>query len=194
MLGKKFRVQTHITWFVNAVHVSERSRNAEIGADSRKREMYVVHVLGLGVQAVVVDTSVINAIFFTTRDTYFHLEPDTQRRHAFEILGARRDILILWLLGKIEHVGREQGFLVDLVILFICVEHAIEPREELFGTVIRVQNHWTVNRIGGSRESEWGKDPCNQSQDIHSVGLGNDSDVMRSGDGASNGGLLFVVG
>jgi hypothetical protein len=83
---------------------------------------------------------------------------------------------------------------VGLIILFIRCEHAIEPRKELFGTVIGVQYYWTVNRIGGSRESEWVKDPCNQSQDIHSVGLGNDSDVMRSGDGASGGGLLFVVG
>ena len=49
--------------------------------------------------------------------------------------------------------------MVDLVIFFIRFEHAIEPREELFGTVIRVQDYWTVNRIGRSRESEWIKDP-----------------------------------
>ena len=32
------------------------------------------------------------------------------------------------------------------------------------------------------------------NQDVHSIGLGNGSDVVRSGDSASDGGLLFVVG
>ena len=60
--------------------------------------------------------------------------------------------------------------------------------------MIRVQDYWTVNRIGGSRGSEWQKTTRSQSQDIHSIGLGNGSDVVRSRDGASNGSLLFVVG
>lgn len=31
-------------------------------------------------------------------------------------------------------------------------------------------------------------------QDIHAIGLGNSSDVVRSGDGTSNRGLLFIIG
>ena len=97
----------YVTRFVYAVHVSERSRYAEVGADRRECGVYVVHFLRLGVQAAILHTGVINAIFFTSRDTNFHLEPDAQRRHAFEIFDARCDVLILRLLGEVEHVGRE---------------------------------------------------------------------------------------
>ena len=107
VFGKKFGVQPYITRFVDTVHISKRSRYAEVGADCRECGVYVVHVLRLGVQAVVVDTSVINAIFFTARDTNFHLKPDTQRRHAFEIFDARGDIVLLRLFGQVKHVRRE---------------------------------------------------------------------------------------
>jgi len=106
VFGKKFGVQLYVTRFVNTVHVSKRSRYAKVGADCRECGVYVVHFLRLGVQAAVLDTGVINAIFFTARDTNF-LEPDTQRRHAFEIFDASCDVLILRLLGEVKHVGRE---------------------------------------------------------------------------------------
>jgi hypothetical protein len=41
-------------------------------------------------------------------------------------------------------VGREQGLLMDLIVFFVCLEHAVEPRKELFGTMIRVQDYWSV--------------------------------------------------
>ena len=46
--------------------------------------------------------------------------------------------------------------MVGLVIFLVCFEHAIEPREELFGTVIRVQDYWSFDRIasqGGQRRA-----------------------------------------
>ena len=35
---------------------------------------------------------------------------------------------------------------------------------------------------------------CTQSRDIHAIGLGHCSDVIRSSDGTSNGRLLLVIG
>jgi hypothetical protein len=143
VLGKKLGVQSDISGFVNSVHVTESSRYAKVGTDFRQRIVYIVDVLRLGVQAAVVDTGIVDTIFLTARDTDFHFKPETYRRHAFEILDARRDVLFLRLLGEIKHVRGEQGFLVLLVVLLVCCEHAIEPRKELFGTVIGVQDYGT---------------------------------------------------
>ena len=143
MLGKKLGVEPDISGFVNAVHITKRSRYAKVGTDCRQRGVDVVNVLRLGVQAIVVDAGIVDAIFLTARDTDFHFKPETYWRHAFEIFDARRNVLFLRLLGEIKHVRREQGFLVLLVVLFICFQHAIEPRKELFGTVIGVQDYGT---------------------------------------------------
>jgi hypothetical protein len=143
VLGKKLGVKSNISGFVNAVHITERSCYAKVGADWRQRSVYVVYVLRLGVQAVVVDASIVDTIFLATSNTDFHFKPDTYWRHAFEIFDAGRNVLLLRLLGEIKHVGREQGFLVLLVVLFVCFEHAIKPRKELFSTVIGVQDYGT---------------------------------------------------
>lgn len=154
VLGKKLGVQSDISGFVNAVHITERSRYAKVGTDCRQRSVYVVNVLRLGVQAVVVDAGIVDTVFLTARDTDFHFKPETYCRHTFEIFDARRDVLLLRLFGEIEHVGREQGFLVLLVVLFVCFEHAIEPRKKLFSTVIGVQDYGTVmveSRVRGAK-------------------------------------------
>ena len=125
------------------MHITERSRYAKVGTDCRQRGVYVVNVLRLGVQAIVVDAGIVDAVFLTARDTDFHFEPETYWRHAFEIFDARRNVLFLRFLGEIKHVRREQCLLMLLVVLFVCFEHAIEPRQKLFGTVIGVQNYGT---------------------------------------------------
>jgi hypothetical protein len=76
VLGKKLGVQSDISGFVNAVHITKRSCYAEVGADRRQRSVYVVNVFRLGVQAVVVDASIVDTIFLTARDTDFHFKPE----------------------------------------------------------------------------------------------------------------------
>ena len=144
VFGKELGVQPNISGLVNAVHVTERSCYAKVGADWRQCRVYVVYVLRLGVQAVVIDAGIVDTIFLATGNTDFHFEPDTYWRHALEIFDACRNVFLLRLLGEIKHVRREQGFLVLLVVLFICFEHTIKPRKKLLSTVIGVQDNGTV--------------------------------------------------
>lgn len=58
---------------------------------------------------------------------------------------------------------------MELEVALVLIEHAIEPRQELLGTVVGVED------------------------DGDTVDGGNAADVVGSGDGASNGGGLAVV-
>jgi hypothetical protein len=151
VFGKKLGVESNVSRFVNAVHITERSCYAKVGTDWRQRRVYVVYVLWLGVQAVVVDTGIVNTIFLATSNADFHFKPETNWRHAFEVFDAHRNVLLLRFLGEIKHVGREQGFLVLLIVLFVCFEHAIKPRKELFSTVVGVQDYGTDGRTASQR-------------------------------------------
>ena len=66
-------------------------------------------------------------------------------------------------------MGGEEGLVVQLEVSLIGIEHAVEPREELLGTVIGVKDDGDV------------------------VGGGHATDVVGSGNGTSDGGLLAVV-
>jgi hypothetical protein len=68
-----------------------------------------------------------------TCDTNFHLEPDPERRRAPELLGADFNVFVLRLLGQVKHVRGEESFAVLLEVLFVGLEHTIEPWEELLG-------------------------------------------------------------
>lgn len=59
---------------------------------------------------------------------------------------------------------------MDLVVGLVCVEHAVEPREELLGAVVRVEDDGDLVEVG----------------DV--------ANVLCDGDGTGNGGLLLVVG
>jgi hypothetical protein len=73
-------------------------------------------------------------------------------------------------LGKIKHVGWEQGFAVQLVVLLIGREHAVKPGEQLLGAVVGMKN------------------------DGDSVSGGNFAHEFGTGNGAEDGGLLVSVG
>lgn len=145
MLLEKVRMELHISRLINAMNVSECSGDAEIGSYLTEGLVDVINVFGLSVQASVVDAGVIDAIFLTPGDTDLHLEPDTKGCHTLEVFDTSGDIFFLWFFGKIEHVGGKEGFLMMLVVSFVCFKHSIEPRKKLFGTVIAVQNDRTAN-------------------------------------------------
>lgn len=91
--------------------------------------------------------------------------------HSGEVLDASLDVLLLGLLGQVEHVRREEGDTVLLEVRLVGVEHAVKPWQQLLGAVVRVED------------------------DRDAVVRGNGSDVVggsgRSGDG---GGLVGAVG
>lgn len=89
---------------------------------------------------------------------------------TLEIFGRGLDIEVDLLLGQIDHVGREQWLPVFFVVGLIGIHHAIQPWKQLLGAVVGVQDHGDLVRGG------------------------NGTDVMGTGDGSGNGGLLLVIG
>lgn len=141
MLVEQLRVQLDVTGLVDTVNVTKGGSNAEVRADSRESGVDIEDILGLGVKLGVVDASVIDTILLTTGDTDFHLEPEAERCHALEVLYAGLDVLLLRLLGEIQHVGREQRLAVLLEVLLIGLQHAVEPWKKLVGTVVGVEDN-----------------------------------------------------
>jgi hypothetical protein len=100
----------------------------------------------------------------------YHLEPLLHRGSALKVGGGGLDVLFNVLLGQIDHVGREEGLVVQLEVSLIGIEHTVQPREELLGAVVGVEDNGDV--IGG----------------------GHATDVVGSGNGTSDGSLLAIVG
>lgn len=55
-------------------------------------------------------------------------------------LGTDIEILVHRLLGQVDHVRREEGLAVSLVVALARLEHPIEPGKQLLGTVVGVED------------------------------------------------------
>ena len=128
--------------------IAKRSRNAEIRANRTQSRVDLENILGLSVEAGIVDSGVVYAVFLATSDADFHLEPQTDFRHTSKIFDTGGDVLLFWFLGKIEHVRGEERLLMLLVVLFVGFEHTVEPGKELMGAVIAVKDHGTEKETG----------------------------------------------
>ena len=71
VFGEQFWVQAHVAGLVDAVHVAEASGDGEVRTDRGEGVVDGEDVLGLGVEGVVVDVFVVDAVFFTAGDTDF---------------------------------------------------------------------------------------------------------------------------
>lgn len=144
VLGQQFGVQADVAGLVDAVHVAEASGDGEVGADGGEGVVDGEDVLGLGVERVVVDFFVVDAVFLAAGDTDFlyqalalnrhseereryHLEPLLQRSSTLQVLGSSLNVPVHRLLGKIDHVGREQRLAVLLEVALVLVEHTVQP-------------------------------------------------------------------
>lgn len=63
----------------------------------------------------------------------------------------------------------EEGLAVDLVVLLVGIEHAVEPGQQLLGAVVRVENNGDA------------------------VSRSNAADVVSGGDSTGNGSLLAII-
>ena len=63
------------------------------------------NLLRLGVEGFSLDGGVVDAIFLTTGDTDLHLQPHLHGGHPLEVLDAGRDVLLVKLLGQVQHVA-----------------------------------------------------------------------------------------
>lgn len=99
----------------------------------------------------------------------YHLEPLLHGGSALKVGGGGVNVVFDLLLGQIDHVGRVEGLAVELEVGLISIHEAIEPRKELLGAVVGVQDNGDT------------------------VGGGNAANVVGSGNTTSNGGSLAIV-
>jgi hypothetical protein len=78
-------------------------------------------------------------------------------------------VLFQRLFRKVEHVGAEQGLFVLLVVVLTSLQQAVNPRQEVLGSVVRVKH------------------------DGYTVRFSHQPHVVRACDTAGNRGLLLLV-
>lgn len=71
VLGQQLGVQADVAGLVDTVDVAEAGGNGEVGADGGQGVVDGQDILGLGVEGVVVDVLVVDAVLLTTGDTDF---------------------------------------------------------------------------------------------------------------------------
>ena len=169
VLAKELGVELDVSGLVDTVNVAEAGSDGEVGGDGGKSVVDVENVLGLGVEGVVVDILIVDAVLLTTSNADFHLEPLLHGGSALEVSSGGFDVVVNLLLREIDHVGGEEGLAGSLEVSLVGIEHAIEPREELLGAVVSVKNDWDA------------------------VGGGNLADEVSTGNRASDGRSLVSV-
>lgn len=152
------------------MNVTKASGNGEVRADGLKLLDNGQDVLGLSVEGVVVNVLVVDTILLTTGDTDLHLQPLLHGSSALEVGSGCVNVVLHILLREIDHVGGEQRLAGLLEVLLVGIEHAVQPRQELLGAVVGVQNDGDV------------------------VCGGEGANVVRGSNGTGNGGLLVGVG
>lgn len=169
VLAEELGVQLDIAGLVDTVDIAEAGGNGEVWGDGRKGVVDVEDILGLGVERGVVDVLIVDTVLLATSDADFHLEPLLHGGSALEILSRGLDVPLNTLLRQINHVRAEERLAGGLEVSLIGNEHAIEPRQELLGAVVGVEDNGDA--VGGS----------------------NGSDVVGTGNGAGDGSLLALV-
>ena len=99
----------------------------------------------------------------------YHLEPLLHGSSTLEVLDGGLDVLFDGLLGQINHMAGVERLAVQLEEAFVLVQQSIQPREELLGAVVGVQD------------------------DGDTVGGGNAADEMGTSNATGDGRLLAIV-
>lgn len=100
----------------------------------------------------------------------YHLDELLHWGSTLNVLLGESNVLVLWLLGEINHVGGPEGLAVLLKVSLIGIHHAIEPWQQLLGAVVGVEDDWDA------------------------ICWGDGTDVVSSGDASLDGGELVGVG
>jgi hypothetical protein len=163
-------MELNIPRLVNTMYVSKCGHDTEVGTERVQCDIDIPDIGGLSVQRGVVHTCVVHTIFFIAGDTNFHLKPDPDRRHVLEVRGADFDVFVLRLLGQVKHVRGKESFAMLLEVLFVGLEHTVEPWEELLGAVVAVQDNWPdkadqstrcfVKKFIHTRRRPWPRSGC----------------------------------
>mmetsp|Transcript_33387 Transcript_33387/g.80579 ORF Transcript_33387/g.80579 Transcript_33387/m.80579 type:complete len:209 (-) Transcript_33387:222-848(-) len=141
ILNQQLRAQLHIPRLVRAVYVAECCCNGELLADWAQSFVDLVHVRWGRIQLVLGHSGIVHAILNSAGDTDLHLQNLIDLLHALQVLLANRDVLLIGLLGQVQHVAREQGLSEGLEVRLVRLKHPVEPRQQLLRAVVRVQDH-----------------------------------------------------
>jgi hypothetical protein len=165
MLAELLGREGDVTGLVDTVHVTKGGGNGEHVANLGKGRVDGPDLLGGSVELLRVDIFVVDAIFLSSRDANLHLEPDLHGGHALKVFDANGNVLLVGFLRQVQHVRSKEGFAVLGIKVLVGLEHGIEPRKQVLGTVIRVKD------------------------DGDTVVLRDGTYVHRQGDGADGGGI-----
>ena len=69
-----------------------------------------------------------------------HLQPLLHGGSSLEVLLGNGNVFVLLLLTEVNHVRGKQRLAVLLEVSLVFIEHAIQPRKQLLGTVVGVQD------------------------------------------------------
>jgi hypothetical protein len=122
VLAQQFRSEGDVSGLVDTVDVTESGSDGEVGGDRGQGLVDLEDLVRLRVQRVVVGTSVVDTILFTTGQTDFHLEPfckgvriafemykisilTVHLGHSLEVLDTGLDVLLVGLFRQVDHVG-----------------------------------------------------------------------------------------
>mmetsp|Transcript_43752 Transcript_43752/g.115710 ORF Transcript_43752/g.115710 Transcript_43752/m.115710 type:complete len:400 (+) Transcript_43752:317-1516(+) len=148
---EQVRLQLHVAGLVHAVHVAEGGGDGELLGDGREGVPDKLHVRSGGVQLGVVHAGVVHAVLDAAGDADLHLQDDLHGRHPLQVLRADANVLLVRLLGEVEHVAGEERLPGRLEVLLVEIEHAVEPGQQLLRAVVRVHQHWdAVGRRHGT--------------------------------------------
>jgi hypothetical protein len=76
----------------------------------------IVNLLRLGVKTGRFNISVIDSIFFTSSNSKFEIQKKVNLCHTLKVFLADGNVLLKRLLGKINHVRREEWLSVRLIL------------------------------------------------------------------------------
>ena len=80
------------------------------------------------------------AVLLAAGDPELHLEGHVHLAHPFQITLADLDILFQGFFGQVDHMGTEQRCSVIPVMGLTGVQESVDPREQLFGAVVRMKD------------------------------------------------------
>mmetsp|Transcript_93253 Transcript_93253/g.216726 ORF Transcript_93253/g.216726 Transcript_93253/m.216726 type:complete len:217 (+) Transcript_93253:449-1099(+) len=134
-------LQLHVAGFVDAVHIAKGSSDGELLGDRGQGVPHQLRVLGCAVELVLGHPRVVHAVLHAACDSDLHLQYEVHGCHLLEVLCADGHVLLVWLLGEVQHVRAEEWLAVHLKVLLVGLEHAIEPGQELLRAMVRVHEH-----------------------------------------------------
>mmetsp|Transcript_43744 Transcript_43744/g.115682 ORF Transcript_43744/g.115682 Transcript_43744/m.115682 type:complete len:398 (+) Transcript_43744:317-1510(+) len=150
-VSQELRPEDDVARLVDAVDVAEGGGDGELLGDGGQRLPDLPDLLGRGVELVLRHAGVVHPVLHAAGDADLHLQDDLHGRHPLQVLRADANVLLVRLLGEVEHVAGEERLPGRLEVLLVEIEHAVEPGQQLLRAVVRVHQHWdAVGRRHGT--------------------------------------------